>query len=86
MSVIRIRTTVPENRKIVIELPEDMPRGEVDVEVRLAATSASSKGNGERLREVLEQIWAEQRADPDWKPRSKEDIDRLVQEERDSWD
>lgn len=85
MSILRKTIKVPPDRRIVIDLPPDIPLGEVQVEVRVD-DGTDRLGNIPALLELLAEIREQQRNDPDFKPRSKEEIDEYLRIERDSWD
>ena len=85
MSILRKTVKVTPDRRIVIDLPPDTPLGEVEVEVRVE-DAAERPGNIRGILKLLAEIREEQRNDPNFRPRSKEEIDEYIRLERESWD
>ncbi len=80
MRAHRIKTHVTPNQPLVVPLPADMPEGDVEVIV-LYPEPASRSGSFSSLREF--DAWLRQQPPGE---RSKEEIDRQIEEERASWD
>jgi len=76
-AVLRITTKVLAGNKIEIQIPEAEIGDNVDVFVILPEKPPSKRGS---VLELIEQIRSK------GPYRSTEDIDRKLQEERDSWD
>jgi hypothetical protein len=51
MQAHRIRTKIPSNRAVTVQLPEDFPPGEAEVIV-LAGAASSSKSPEDRIRDL----------------------------------
>ncbi|MCL1463288.1 hypothetical protein [Argonema galeatum] len=74
---LHIKTKILPGNKIEIEIPEAAIGDAVDVFVILPEKPASKRGSAV---EMIEQIRSKRQF------RSAEDIDKQLQEERDSWD
>ena len=85
MSILRKTVKVTPDRRIVIDLPPETPLGEVEVEVRMEDAEEHA-GNYPGILEVLAEIREQQRNDPNFRPRTKEEIDESIRIERESWD
>ena|SRR5215813_5255401 len=79
MRELRLQTLVDENHVAQIQLPEDVRQGPIEVIVRLP--EAIPQTPKLPLAEFLDRLVARP-----WTGRSREEIDRQIQEERDSWD
>lgn len=76
MAVYRFETVLDEDH--VIKLPPEIPSGAVEVQV---TTKESGYSNHAAFMAMLERLHSEPPRN-----RSKEDIDRYIREERDSWE
>lgn len=74
---LHLTTKVLPGNKIEIEIPQGEIGDTVDVFVVLPEKSKEKKRS---VMEILEEVHAKR------PPRSAEDIDRQIREERDSWD
>lgn len=79
MAEITLKGRITVDHKLTAEVPEEVPAGEVDIVVRLPRTVTS---DNRRMIEFLEELQRQ----PGRRNRSKEDIDRQIEEERNSWD
>lgn len=78
MSAVRIQVVVPEDRKLTISLPQHIAPGRAEVIVLTA-----SPGLGPSAPALLDLVDAWRARYPH--RRSKEEIDRYLAEERNSW-
>ena len=79
MQAIKLSTRVGRDHRIEIDLPPEVPEGEVEVIVLIPETASSTAK--ESLRAFFEQL------DQSLHKRlTKEEIDRYIAEERASWD
>ena len=86
MPTLRLRQTVTTDRQINLILPPDFPVGVVDIVVRSVAVPEPADGTVEQLqRSDLRSLFEFLDSLPPT-GRAREDIDRQVQEERDSWE
>lgn len=85
MSILKKTYKVTPDRRIVVDLPPETPLGEVEVEVRMEDASEPG-GNYKDLLELIDQFREERRNDPNFRLRSKEEIDEYIRIERESWD
>ena len=86
MPTLRLRQTVTTDRQINLILPPDFPVGVVDIVVRSVAVPEPADGTVEQLqRSDLRSLFEFLDSLPPT-GRTREDIDRQVQEERDSWE
>jgi hypothetical protein len=85
MTILKKTFKVTPDRRIVVELPPDTPLGEVQVEVRVE-DAAKRPGNAQDILDLVDEIRKQQRNDPNFRPRSKEEIDEYLRIERESWD
>jgi len=79
MRAIKLRANVGRDHRIELELPPEMPEGEVEIIV--LAGEAASLSEARSLRDFFDEL--------DRLPRkrlTKEQIDRYIAEERASWD
>ena len=79
MHAIKLQVVVPENRELTITLPLEVPPGSAEVIVLVPEQEA----RGSNVTEVLRLV-------DEWRAthpgrRSKEEIDRYLEEERASW-
>lgn len=79
MQAVRIKTTIDQSHRLEIDLPPELPVGEVEVIV-LAAESAR-RGSASSLLEFLRQLDAR----PIRNPRTPQEIEAGIAAERDSW-
>jgi hypothetical protein len=84
MPTFTLRGHITPDRRLEVQLPPEAPEGEAEVTVTVAVQDPNSLplGSPERLKAVLEEIRA---ISPHGSGRTKEEIDRYIQEERDSW-
>ena len=80
MNAIKLQVIVPESRELTITLPPDVPPGAAEVIVLTEAAPEPLPGSWERIRQFLD------RTPPAWPGRTKEEIDRYLEEERASWE
>lgn len=78
MRAIKLTTHVSEDRILHLQLPEDVEEGPAEVIVLVPEGTRSS---GHTLRDFLLRLRSSPR-----QIRSKEDIDRSLEEERGSWE
>ena len=79
MKAVKLQAVVPENRELTITLPPEVPPGEVEVIVLSQTVTAPPPGSWERIQQFLS------RTPPARPGRTKEEIDRYLEEERASW-
>ena len=80
MQAFKTNQEIPEDRKLTLALPPDFPVGEAEVIV-LAKTHEM---NENRQRQSLEEFFQRLETLPITR-RTKEEIDRYIQAERESW-
>lgn len=87
MATYILHANIPEDRRLVVELPPDAPTGEAEVTV----TVADGEGEGGERRGRGPEYWAE--LFEQWKQegwhgtgRTKEEIDAEIRAMRDEWD
>jgi hypothetical protein len=79
MNAVKLQVVVPENRQLTLTLPPEVPPGEVEVIVLSRTMGEPSRGSWERIQQFLRNM-------PPAQPgRTKEEIDRYLTEERESW-
>lgn len=79
MYALRLEMVIPENRQLVVSLPDDAPTGVA--EVIILSMDAQPEGSGVAILHYL-------RSRP-WKPirrRTSAEIDRQIAEERSAWE
>ena len=79
MQAVKLKAKVGPDHRIEIELPAEIPEGEVEVIV--LAAEVSSPPGARSLREFFEEVDQLPR-----RRRTKEEIDRYIASERASWD
>lgn len=79
MNAVKLQAVVPENRELTITLPPEVPPGEVEVIVLSKTVTEPPSGSWERVQQFLS------RTPPAQPGRTKEEIDRYLEEERASW-
>jgi hypothetical protein len=79
MNAVKLQAIVPENRELTITLPPEVPPGEVEVIVLSKTVTKPPPGSWERIQQFLS------RTPPARPGRTKEEIDRYLEEERASW-
>jgi hypothetical protein len=79
VQAIKLRAKVGPDHRIELELPAEIPEGEVEIIVIAEETSSLSETRS--LREFFEEVDQLPR-----RRRTKEEIDRYIAEERASWD
>lgn len=84
MSRLKLKVRVPNDGKLVVQLPSEYADQEVDVEIDSVAIPASEPANA--TSEFLEELAKWRATREPAQLRSKSDIDEQVQRERDSWD
>jgi hypothetical protein len=77
MREYRTTAEITPDHRVVLEIPEDIPPGKVDIVVTVPE-EAPKKGD---MRKFLQEL-----ANRPRETRSREEIDRELQAERDSWD
>lgn len=79
MKAVKLQVIVPENRELHIALPPEVPPGAAEVIVLVETVAPPPVGSWESIQQFLNHT-------PPAQPgRTKEDIDRYVEEERASW-
>ncbi|MBL8529379.1 MAG: hypothetical protein JNL68_16975 [Burkholderiales bacterium] len=81
MHTYRSQQTVDEDRRVTLTLPADFPLGEAEITV----FSQEPELEQSRLREAMQALLRRLETLPE-SGRSKEEIDRYIDEERASWD
>jgi hypothetical protein len=81
MQAVKLKAKVGRDHRIELELPTEIPEGEVEVIILAAETPGQAKAGLKTLREFND--WLRQQ--PSTK-RSKEEIDAYIAAERASWD
>ncbi len=79
MNAVKLHVVVPENRELKITLPSEVPPGAVEVIVLSEIAAEPSSGSWKRIQQFLN------RTPPARPGRTKEEIDRDLEEERASW-
>ena len=84
MHVHKLTITIPRSRHIEIDLPTDLPEGEVIVLFRDGSSARPHAGSREAIlaEEPITDAW--RAANPD-KLRTADEIDAQLDEERESW-
>ena len=80
MNTVKFQVIVPENRELTITLPSEVPPGAAEIIVLTQAAAEPPPGSWERIRQFLD------RTPPARPGRTKEEIDRYLEEEHVSWD
>jgi hypothetical protein len=79
MQAVKLKTYITKNHRLELDLPDDIPEG--DAEVIVLVQDAPEPAGEESLRDFFQALDASPR------PRmSKEEIDRYIEEARNSWD
>lgn len=84
MATYTTRVTLTKDRRITVEVPEEMPLGEAEVTVCVDEDDDPEiSGTASQLLE-----WMRNRPQPPlgWTPRTKEEIDASIRAMRDEWD
>ena len=81
MPTFTLRGRVTPEHKLEVQLPPEVPVGDAQVTVSVELDGRGELGSPERLLATLRRIHS--RAGKTY--RTKEDIDKTLQEERDSW-
>ena len=79
MYAVKLDTIIPQNRHLVIQVPNEMPIG--DAEVIILSKLGNQQGNGQALLRYLR----ERRLSPRYR-RSADEIDAQIEQERSAWD
>ncbi len=79
MNAVKLQVVVPESRELTITLPPEVPPGEAEVIV-LVPEREPKGSNVEAILHLVKE-WREKHPGH----RSKEEIDRYLEEERASW-
>ena len=80
MQAIKLTAVIPPDRRLVLQVPDEMPTGEAEIVV-LAKENGGGTGSGKCLAEYLASLSGRHGA-----TRTKEHIDRQLREERDCWE
>jgi hypothetical protein len=85
MQAYKLRTTVPPDREITLRVPDEVPSGEVEI-VFLVPDHAEGSASvpGSTAQDIL--AYLDKLPAPSNGGRSKEEIDRYILEERQTWD
>jgi hypothetical protein len=81
MPTFTVRGHITPDRRLEVQLPPDAPEGEAEVTVTVEDSSVPPLGSPERILAFLKELHSQ----PGRTYRTKEDIDRSLREERDSW-
>jgi hypothetical protein len=81
MPTFTLQGRVTPDHKLEVQLPPDVPVGAAQVTVSVELDGRGELGSPERFLATLRKIHSR----PGRTYRTKEDIDRALQEERDSW-
>jgi len=81
MQAARLTAVIPPNREVILRVPDEIPVGEAEILVLAKENGSDGTGSGSALVEYLASLHGPSRA-----ARTKEDIDRQLREERDSWE
>lgn len=81
MATFTVRGRITPDRRLEVQLPPDTPEGDAVVTVSVEGEDVPPLGSPERILGTHRRIHSQ----PDRTYRSKEDIDRTLKEERDSW-
>jgi hypothetical protein len=84
MSRLKLKVRVPNDGKLVVQLPSEYADQEVDVEIDIVAIPANKPTNA--TSQFLAELATWRATRTHGQLRSKSDIDEQVQRERDSWD
>ena len=87
MHTIKLKAVIDERQQLHLQLPADTPMGEAEVTVVVAAdsTAANAAAVNPQPMASLREFFA--KLDADGRPRlSAEEVDRWIEEERNSWD
>ncbi|MGZ8218746.1 hypothetical protein [Methylomagnum sp.] len=80
MHALKLNANIRPGQRLEVTLPADIPEGEAEVIVLLPEPTTENQAQAEYLARFLEDL--EQTHIP---RRSKADIDRYIEEERNSW-
>lgn len=89
MHTIKLKAVIDERQQLHLQLPPDTPTGEAEVTVRVALASAAANttpADNPTPMASLREFFAALDARPLSHPRSGEDIEAQIAEERASWD
>lgn len=81
MATFTVRGRITSDGKLEVQLPPDAPEGDAEVTVSVEDPAMPSLGSPQRILATLNGIHSRRGR----VYRTKEDIDRALQEERDSW-
>ena len=87
MHTIKLKAVIDERQQLHLQLPADTPMGEAEVTVVVASdsTAANAAAVNPQPMASLREFFA--KLDADGRPRlSAEEVDRWIEEERNSWD
>ncbi len=79
MRTVRVKAQITKDHELRARVPDDLPVGQVDVTLQLEQTSED--GGDAEWRRFLDRITASPR-----QTLTKEEIDRYIQQERESWE
>ena len=86
MQTLKLRDTVKRDHQLVLVLPPDFPEGDVDITVRSAEAPQTVDADiAQQQRDDLRSFFEFLNTLPA-SGRTKAEIDRQIQEERDSWE
>jgi hypothetical protein len=87
MATYTTRVTLTEDRKVTVEVPEDMPLGEAEVTVCVEEEGKEPRQvRGWPAKDLLAWLEARKAEPKSWTPRTKEEIDAEINAMRDEWD
>ncbi len=88
MHTIKLKAVIDERQQLHLQLPADTPMGEAEVTVVVAAdsTAANAAAVNPQPMASLREFFAALDARPLSQPRSLDDIEAQIAEERASWD
>ena len=81
MPTFTLRGRITPDRRLELQLPPEAPEGDAEVTVSVEDSSVPALGSPERILAILEEI----RLSYPGSGRTREEVDRYLAEERDSW-
>lgn len=81
MQAYKTHQNIPQDRHVTLTLPPDFPVGEAEIIVLARTEPGERARQGESLKEFFRKL-----DESDLPHRSKEEIDRYLEEERASWE
>ena len=81
MPTFTLQGRVTPDRRLEVQLPPEVPEGDAEVTLSVEDQHVPPLGSPERILAFLEEL----HRNPHHTYRTKEEIDRYLQQERDSW-